>query len=321
MIIQCRQCRTKFRFDDSQLQGDGIWLRCGRCQHVFFQENRRPTGERRPAGDVLPIVFAPPEPARAAGNVHRDDDVERFLDSVMETRKPPEENQKTPGKTGGKISVRDIELNGNPPDEEFPEEEFPEEDLSEDSPAREKKPGIFWKALLWSILVMVLIPVVVFFFVLPDIGDRYVQLIRQSIGDPTPPKAEAVTGHVRLEQIRQRIVNHYILGNIRIIEGTAVNQADYPISRVLVKGEIVDAYAVVLGERQSYAGNILTDEDLINLSEDMMMRRLSQPEGLNNANEKIAPGGQIPFMIVFTREPPGSIKTTVTVIGAERLLQ
>ena len=39
MIIQCRQCRTKFRFDDALMQGNGVWLRCSRCGHVYFQEN------------------------------------------------------------------------------------------------------------------------------------------------------------------------------------------------------------------------------------------------------------------------------------------
>ena len=39
MIIQCRQCRIKFRFDDALMQGDGLWMRCSRCQHVFFQDN------------------------------------------------------------------------------------------------------------------------------------------------------------------------------------------------------------------------------------------------------------------------------------------
>ncbi|PKN77922.1 MAG: hypothetical protein CVU51_16065 [Deltaproteobacteria bacterium HGW-Deltaproteobacteria-1] len=28
MIIQCRQCRTKFRFDDLNMEGDGLWMRC-----------------------------------------------------------------------------------------------------------------------------------------------------------------------------------------------------------------------------------------------------------------------------------------------------
>ncbi|KFO67397.1 hypothetical protein ER57_10955 [Smithella sp. SCADC] len=39
MIIQCRQCRTKFRFDDNLMHGAGVWLRCSRCGHVYFQEN------------------------------------------------------------------------------------------------------------------------------------------------------------------------------------------------------------------------------------------------------------------------------------------
>ena len=39
MIIQCRQCRTKYTFDDALMQGDGVWMRCRRCQHVFFWDN------------------------------------------------------------------------------------------------------------------------------------------------------------------------------------------------------------------------------------------------------------------------------------------
>ncbi|OPY13559.1 MAG: hypothetical protein A4E66_00722 [Syntrophus sp. PtaB.Bin001] len=39
MIIQCIKCSTKFRFDESLMEGDGVWVRCSRCQEVFFQEN------------------------------------------------------------------------------------------------------------------------------------------------------------------------------------------------------------------------------------------------------------------------------------------
>jgi len=56
------------------------------------------------------------------------------------------------------------------------------------------------------------------------------------------------------------------------------------------------------------------------LPEDEIFKRLSRPEGHNNSNHKIMPNGTIPFMIVFTREPAGVIKTTVRTVGAERLL-
>ena len=125
---------------------------------------------------------------------------------------------------------------------------------------------------------------------------------------------------VKLQDVRYRRINNYILGQIGVLEGTAMNRAEFPLARIQVKGEIVDAYSVVLGERSSYAGNILTDEELTNLSEEEIIMKLLQPEGLKNSNDKIMPNGQIPFMIVFPNEPLGVIKTTVVTIGAERLL-
>ena len=144
-------------------------------------------------------------------------------------------------------------------------------------------------------------------------------LIYIGISEPVHPEV-TINQVVKLQDVRHRVMNNYILGQIGVVEGTAVNRADYPISRILIKGEILDAYSVVLGEHTSYAGNILTDEELTNLSEEEIFGKLSQPEGLNNSNDKIMPNGQIPFMIVFPREPSGVIKTTVTPVRVERLL-
>ena len=35
MIIQCEQCRTKFKLDDSKVADKSIKVRCARCRHVF----------------------------------------------------------------------------------------------------------------------------------------------------------------------------------------------------------------------------------------------------------------------------------------------
>ena len=35
MIIQCEQCRTKFKLDDSKVAEKSIKVRCARCRHVF----------------------------------------------------------------------------------------------------------------------------------------------------------------------------------------------------------------------------------------------------------------------------------------------
>lgn len=175
------------------------------------------------------------------------------------------------------------------------------------------------KVILPVILLLALVVLATLFFFFKKLNNNNAAVVEMQ---KSPPQSEVVTGQVKLQDVRQRILNNNILGKIRIVEGTAINQADFPISRIRIKGEIidVDAGAVVLSERASFAGNILTDEELTALSEEEILRILAQPSGRNNSNDKILPNGHIPFMIVFAHEPPGLIKTNLTTIGAERLL-
>ena len=68
MIIQCRQCRTKFKFDDALMQGNGMWLRCSRCGHVYFQENPLmkpetdlPSETAKPVEESIPVESSVPK--------------------------------------------------------------------------------------------------------------------------------------------------------------------------------------------------------------------------------------------------------------------
>jgi hypothetical protein len=187
-----------------------------------------------------------------------------------------------------------------------------------------KKPGKIWKTAVWSAFVFLTISAIFIFFiyplVYPQFGDQ-IKNILVSVGISEPAQTEvAINQVVQLQEVRHRTINNYILGQIGVVEGNALNRADYPISRIMIKAEILDAYSVILGEHTVYAGNILTDEELTNLSEEEILIKLSQPEGLNNSNDKIMPNEQIPFMVVFSHEPAGVIKTTVVTVGAERLL-
>jgi hypothetical protein len=80
---------------------------------------------------------------------------------------------------------------------------------------------------------------------------------------------------------------------------------------------ISDAYDVVLGEKVVYCGNLLTDAELNTLAEAEMQRELSTPQGTDVSNERIPPNGEIPFMIVFSQEQAGAIKTVVMPAGAD----
>lgn len=316
MIIQCRQCRTKFRFADHLMEGDGVWLRCSHCQHVFFQDNpqtEKPDSEQsarieESLADKTMTLHRTP----VAGS---DEDDTPFIDNVAKLKN--DSRQKL---------FPEIE---KPLDEETREDENVTADLAAEKDnqwtgkSTRRRLGKALMIAAWIVAVIVIIPILIYYFVFPQMGSRLLRVVNQYVDigiRPTPPSPEVVTGQVKLQDIRQRILSNYILGPIRIVEGTAVNQADYSISRIAVKGEIVDAYAVILGERVAYAGNTLTDEELMTLPEEAMLAKLARPEGNNNSNDKIMPNGMIPFMIVFTGEPGGVIKTTVKTVGAERLL-
>ena len=331
MIIQCKQCRTKFRFDDAHMQGGGIWLRCSRCGHVYFQEN--PFAKKN---DVSPLPEPEQEAKRAAAEetlppdeipavFHRDEQGMKSLEKIMTARRRDREG----------IDL-DLETYRHEDQEEIDVQTGQPEGIAEDNVIKEtagnstsKSTGKIWKVAVWSILVILVIPLFIYFYVYPQYGEQLVfsgeylfERFNELRGVSTQPKTGAfINQMVKLQDVRYRRINNYILGQIGVLEGTALNRADFPLSRIQIKGDIVDAYAVVLGERSSYAGNILTDEELINLSEEEILMKLLRPEGLNNANDKILPGGQIPFMIVFPSEPSGVIKTTVVTIGAERLLE
>jgi predicted Zn finger-like uncharacterized protein len=323
MIIQCRQCRTKFRFDDALMEGDGVWLRCSHCQHVFFQDNPhivKPGGETItteervpvPEKTIMPGAQMPSVEAPVSGD---DEDVALFLDNITKAKKSlNEELMLDIEKPSGDVTPEDDSATAG--------QSAREEDAGEKRKLPRRKLWKFVQVALWVILVIVAVPAIIYFFVFPQIGDRLIRIANKytGIGIQEHSRPEIVTGQIKLQDIRQRILNNYILGPIRVVEGTAVNQADYPVSRIIIKGEIVDAYSVVLSERASFAGNVLTDEELTTQPEEAILKKLSQPEGRNNANDKIIPNGQIPFMIVFTHEPPGVIKTTVMTTGAERLL-
>ncbi|HOG12488.1 MAG: zinc-ribbon domain-containing protein [Smithellaceae bacterium] len=326
MIIQCKQCRTKFRFDDAKIAQDGIWVRCNRCQHVFFQEPpRRPLsgpaaeGDRPlPSGSAyektqsrLSLEPASPPP----GKIPRDEDLVGFLRDVMETEKAEqgEAKQDFPDTDRGKDAG--AERSG----------EWSGEEESPPLPARKKNRP--WMFALWTLLVVVVIPAVFYFVVFPPLGERLLKAggqgwesVLSALGFSQPAERLPVTAQVKLQDVRQRVLENYILGPVRIVEGKAVNEAEFPISRVQVRAEILDAYAVVLGERVSYAGNILNDDELITMTEEEMRIRLSLPEGRDQSNDRVEPGGKIPFMVVFTGNPPGMIKTVVRIAGAERLL-
>lgn len=120
----------------------------------------------------------------------------------------------------------------------------------------------------------------------------------------------SVDKDVNLINVRQRLIENKKTGkSMRVIEGTASNVSSQTISNIKIAAKLQDASGSELIVMESIAGNILTDEKLENLDAGAIKAALLTSRG---AVDKIPPRGQIPFMIVFTGEPAGVFKMSVT---------
>ena len=121
------------------------------------------------------------------------------------------------------------------------------------------------------------------------------------------------TNKIKFMDIRQRFIRNTAMGrNIRIVEGTVINNTAANLSKVKLIGELYDAEGLLLLlSKASIAGNILTDDKLEKLDEDKIFSALSIAPASNLTEARIPPLGQVPFMIVFTREPPKVFKLVI----------
>ena len=113
--------------------------------------------------------------------------------------------------------------------------------------------------------------------------------------------------------VRQRFIrNTSMVRNIRVVEGIVINNTAAMISKVKLTGELYDAEGLLLLlSKASLAGNVLSDDKLENLDEDKIFSALSIAPTSNLSETSIPPLGEVPFMIVFTREPDKVFKLLI----------
>jgi predicted Zn finger-like uncharacterized protein len=335
MIIQCRKCETRFRFDDHLMEGDGVWVRCSRCRHVFFQERAagdlpaaepeipsvRISDARRTLEDRFPIVEERPLTEVKSEIMPQSETGAETALPVEFEREPSFER---PDADPGRVSRGDP---GVGLDKEKEAEDEEEEDM--DVGTGRKRWGWTLLKLIALLFFILIVAGMVSLYLFPEIRTqvlvsaspwlREIPVLEKFAIQKTKDSA-TVLAPVRInKEIRQHSVANLLTGNLRVIEGVAVNQAPYPLARIRVRLVIADAYDVVLGEKIVFCGNILTDAELGAMAETEIQRELSIPQGSDFSNERIAPNGEIPFMIVFNQEQAGAVKTTILPAGADRI--
>jgi len=341
MIIQCIKCSTRFRFDDSLMGGDGVWVRCSRCQEVFFQENPvRMTRSEEPAA-LTETGAVPPEADTGPADFDKTleistnkEELDAILAKIEETKKTFEEHhQPEPLVTIDKESGQQGVLEAEDVQEILKPEvrgykEFEQVELETESPVATPpvKRG-FWRP--WRIIVLIIFINLLFggvyVWLSPGMSERLISNLSSMVpalgtlvGTETGP-AEFHLNQIKLQNVRQRFVDNVTAGQLRVIEGVALNASSYPVTRIQVKGELYDGNGVIITERLAYSGNLLSDDELAALSEEALQKELDLPMGSDSQNIRVEPKGQIPFMIIFPHEPPGVATARVSTVGGEKL--
>ncbi len=261
MIIRCTNCGTRFWFNEALVQGEGVWVRCSRCENVFFQEN--------------PSAPPPAEPVE-------DEVADRDVGQVTE------------GVPGGDVMS---------------------ESENEAGPTASGK-GILKKTAVAVFLLLLVLGVVV--WLMPEVltaalpGGSYIARYF-GIGSPGHPAGPGID----LVDVRDRYVKNWLAGDMMVIGGTAVNRNAYPVSKLRVKGTLLDAEGRVVAEAHSYCGNTPTDEDLTKLTVKEILDKLSLEAGSDAPNMNIAPGGRTPFITVFVDPPKTAVEYIVEVVSVE----
>lgn len=336
MIIKCTKCETSFRFEDQLMAGEGVWVRCGHCSQVFFQDN--------PAYTELGSL--PPETAADMGVSDREElsDLPGVgeaapLQRAASIREETEEDEPLPFRVKEIREIMEAEAGHTAlrsaifEDLEALTVEESASDLSGESPepvARGKANkfaavGKFFAYFFLALSIATLLAGLSL-WIFPAARQQAANFFSPSLpmlgglakGQKTTDPA---TGQVLLQDVRQHFVNNWLMGNLWVVEGAAINTGRYALTLVQVQGRLYDHSGNVLAERVSFCGNLLTDAELSTMTEEDILKRLTQPPGGGLPGNRLSPGGQVPFMIVLVHDQPAVANTTVKIAGAEKLLE
>jgi hypothetical protein len=313
------------------MEGNGVWVRCSHCEHVFFQVNPHAVDITQKSGDIMRRREYSPQDSLAQAKTQDHDELlvskeKREEKDVMvadlfeasESEQKILHDDKLPGDFEG-IHRLEVKDSG---------EKLSEARIDSRSRSMKSPPKIWNSTIRLSLMILTLIALLLgaSFLVFPSVGQQVIREI--SLYVPAMENVLSVfkkdnfsLNQLKMVNIRQRFISNAFLGYIRVVEGSVINSSSFPITRVQVESLLYDAYDIVLGEEISYCGNILNETELGSFTEDEIKKTLSLPQGSDFLNDRIDPNGHIPFMIVFTHDPGGVSRTVAKPVAAERLLQ
>lgn len=316
MIIQCEKCLTKFNIDESLFKKEGSQVRCSLCKHIFVGY----------PPDVISIEEAKTEeiPAEQPPSVSSEETIEA---GTQDKDMAEDLFEKSPGKFDTFEAISPEDLNDLVKEEsagaEMPEDETylkeeplePYDDLNtKETRSIRERPGKsrFMPILLMAILVLVAGGAAIFFWA-PGLVPDYLSLLKsaekQQVTDPG-------VSRLSFSDVTGSFVDSEKTGKLFVIQGAVMN--NYPKSRsfILIKACILNSKGQAVREKQAYAGNTFTKDEIKGLPLEKMNAALKNRYGMGRKNFNLGSGSRVPFTIVFENLPEDLSEFTVEAISS-----
>ena len=287
MIIECKECASKFNLDETLLKSEGSKVKCSMCKHIFIAYPKQQISNEEPIPGKAP-----------------DQDLEDTM---------PLDSVKADFDLAFEKAIKEAETEESVSEEIVPKEVTEESEVEPDddeaiTPKRRKGPS---KTLILVALIILLIVAGAIVIGVGSIVNYFVDTSEeQELSDPGVMRLSfrAVTGS---------FVESDTAGPLFVIKGMVTNNYPKPRSYILVKGSIQDDKGKVVRTAVAYAGNSFSEKEIREMSSADLAKRQENRSGDEKTNINIPSGETIPFMIVFEKLPENITEFTVEAVSSE----
>jgi len=338
MIIECKQCGSKFRLDEGLIREEGSKVRCSVCKTVFKaypkgvspEEDAKRKVVDRSLGQTVTLETHPnleeqsPEPAledtleAELAKVFQEEAETKKIETVSPEQIPEDEGEE----------VRfDFEegTERQPQLESSPASTLQREKtkMAEQAPAKAKKAvsrrgkrgGV--PRFLMIVLIVILLLTGGAAALLYFAPEQVPESLTSYLGVAGKPQVkDPGVRRLSFKNVSGKFYQSTKAGNLFCIQGLVFN--NYPGSRsfIRVKGSLLDEKGAAVKQKLAFAGNTFSENELKDMSLEQINQGLANRTGKGNVNVNVKPQASVPFMIVFEELPDNLSEFTVEAVSS-----
>ncbi len=138
------------------------------------------------------------------------------------------------------------------------------------------------------------------------------------ISDYIKPKVADPTGSLKIDtlDVNSKFMLNVKEGKLFVITGRVKNGYSDVRRFISINGKLYTKGKILFQTETVFCGNVLSDIELSNIELEAIKKRLSNRVGDNNSNMQIKPGGELPFMIIFSNLPDDLEEFSIEVAGS-----